>query len=389
MPNVFVIPPEEEQEENPPWCYFDASEAAQGAHATEPDIEALDTALHFHQQVDNRAPAFHRSLQNDSQDTVVLPRRGSLTYVREAAMTGAEEDVKRKTFDEEIVEVVKVRRNEGRENISKPQADTIKKSKTFKARATQAFKSIKNVGKGVRPPVSSVSASTCVSGENARVSEDARFRETLPRPSSPNLTRRRSLVLSQLFTFSNSSRPMSAEPDSPTSPVASSSSTLPLRHSMQTLPSATSPLKSQSQSHARRLHPSPSLEDCADPPSHSTGDHSLPKSSLSKRKSFRKRISVLELQKLFSVSNPPASATSVQDSRSSIADTFATAESDPHTLPSSRSSSSASSISSYAYVSEDLSPPFELDACISDPDLEEMRLDSLHFDSLHFDPEDF
>jgi hypothetical protein len=45
MPDVFVIPPEEEQEETPPFCYFDASKAAL---STEPDIESVDVALNVH-----------------------------------------------------------------------------------------------------------------------------------------------------------------------------------------------------------------------------------------------------------------------------------------------------------------------------------------------------
>ena len=45
FPDVFVIPPEEEQDYNPPWCYFDAAQAAKDGYHTSPDMDAIDVAL--------------------------------------------------------------------------------------------------------------------------------------------------------------------------------------------------------------------------------------------------------------------------------------------------------------------------------------------------------
>lgn len=386
MPNVIVIPPEEELEENPPWCYFDAADAAQEARSTSPDLDALDTALNFHQQVDNRVPAFHRALQNDSQETVVLPRKGSIAQIKEDILDGEGGSRRRqKLVDEEIVEVFKVRRNEGKEDVDEVKAPKMTKSKTFRVRAAEAFKSIKNVGKSGRRPIASSSGNSLTSsGENVQYSDDFQEHGALPRPSTPNLSRRRSLVLSQLFTFSHSSRPISPEADASTLSSSHPAAALPHRHSFQTMPSIVSPSKS----HARRLHPSPSFEDYAGVPQDAGSRSTSPTPTISKRRSFRRRISVLELQKLFAVNTSPP--TSSQDSRAPhVPDIFAASGSDPYSVGSPDSENmSSSSTSSYDLISVG-SFPSETDLRESDGDSMEMRLDSLQFDSLHFDPDEF
>ncbi|PCH38372.1 hypothetical protein WOLCODRAFT_136226 [Wolfiporia cocos MD-104 SS10] len=414
MPNVFVIPPEEEQDETPPWCEFDAAEAAQEAHSTKPDIEAIDTALNLQQQVDNRAPAFHRALQNDSQDTVVLPKKGSLAQLKENVAYWDERTLHRRPYegDRDIVEVFKVRRDEGMDECGKAQMQ-MKRSKTLRLRATQAFRSIKNVGKGARRPEASASSSSLASQVDSRGSMDYSEAGSLPSPGASQLKKRKSIAFSQFFTFSQHSRPVAAYPDvlrSPISPTSPSSAALP-RYSTSTMPPLISPITSN----ARGLQSSPSLEDCVD----ASSDSPQLGPPLPRGKSFRKRISVLDLQRLFSSNSPPRSPAlsspppsspppsspsptteSSRDPSSPVttAHNFGASPSasEPHSLAESEASRT-SSLSSFAFISNSSSPSpsnpelgIEQDKQSDCDGLEvEMQLNSLHFDSLEFNPGEF
>lgn len=444
VPDVFVIPPEEEQEENPPFCYFNAADAAHEVQSTKPDIDALETALHLYQQIDNRAPTFRRSLKNDSQDTIVLPRRGSLALIRENTTEEKWERPRRRVMDEDVVEVFKVRRSEGRSEAGDAQSQGIKKSRTLRLRASEAFKSIKNVGKAPRRPSASNSSSSWGSEENVRPaqrpqaaatendvpppvppklgrrksltlsqvfafsqnhrtspaietdsetptcsspdmarsrhSEGDILREPLARPSTPTIPRRKSLTFTQLFTFSPGHRPTLAESDADALGVpAGGGSPLPKRYNMQTMPAAASPSKP----HAQRIRPSPSIEDYG-PVRADSPTTPVPPTRLSKRRSFRNRISVLDLQKLFSQGSsasapaPPRSSTDLTASTSTFSSTFSLVSAGELSEDDLRRRSAERTRT--RTPTED---PFggELDM--------EMRLDSLHFDSLHFDPEEF
>ncbi|KAI8998866.1 hypothetical protein BD414DRAFT_519939 [Trametes punicea] len=435
VPDVFVIPPEEEQEENPPWCYFDAAAAAKESFCTSPDMDALDVALGLCQQTDNRAPSFHRHFSNESQETIVMPRKGTLlrlqdmdldtedgqTDIRSRNSGGGSDAVRsrdrhQRTFDEEIVEVVKVRRNEGMVDVEVGRTLKMKKSSTFRARATQALRSIKNVGRSNnrRASVSAPKLLATATASSAAVESAQAHAATLPsrhpcpepsnpRPTSPTGNRRRSLTLSQMFAFkekekekenqssSRASSPFLVEPPSPPCEPA------PLAH-------PTSPIDNTSSSHARRLQPSPSLEDCAATPtrSPSPSGNDPSKPTLSKRKSFRRRLSVLELQKLFSMGG---SSNAHSNSASSAPDTeedlFSPSRSRPVSMEStailSNASSRTSGVSSLGDMSSRPSSSSQRTGSSAhtsggahadtDADLE-MRLDSLHFDSLHFDPDE-
>ncbi|THH33901.1 hypothetical protein EUX98_g302 [Antrodiella citrinella] len=109
MPNVLIVPPEEEHDDNPPWTFFDAKTDAKGEHSTTPDIDTLDVALGIFQQIDNRSPAFHRALSNESSDTVILPKKNS------RGEDVASDDARN---GDDIIEVVKVRRNEGMSDVT-------------------------------------------------------------------------------------------------------------------------------------------------------------------------------------------------------------------------------------------------------------------------------
>ncbi|KAH9934925.1 uncharacterized protein B0H18DRAFT_978979 [Fomitopsis serialis] len=203
-----------------------------------------------------------------------------------------------------------------------------------------------------------------------------------PRPSSPNLSRRKSLTFAQFFTFSPNHRPTSAESDVDPLGMPAEGSPLPKRYNMQTMPAIASPSKAYSQ----RIHPSPSIEDYGQVRS-STPTSPVPPVRLSKRRSFRNRISVLDLQKLFTQGS--SSATAPEPTRS-----------DPDTAGLSKLATSTSTVSSsYSLISVGSLSEDELrrrsedrgpleDQYGGELDME-MRLDSLHFDSLHFDPDEF
>ncbi|KAL6309091.1 hypothetical protein BKA93DRAFT_418601 [Sparassis latifolia] len=324
-----------------------------------------------------------------------MPKKGGALR-RPESLTGSEREdgVRIRVLDEEIVEVVKVRRNEGMADVGEVKGQ-MKKSMTFRARATEAFRSIKNLnaGKGTRRPVTD----TWTAQENIRQSrsEDIQDRGTLPHPSTPNLSRRKSAVFAQFFTFSQNNKstaPSADYAEPPMSPTSSASMHRNSVNSMHSLNSTPPSLSTSSSSHAQRLHPSPSLEDCID--TSKPSGRTSPTPTLSKRKSFRHRLSVLDLQRLFT-SN---SASSVADEHAPpstspsrppelFVDIFSNSDSRPYSLQSSDlspSSSTPSSFASSSSISGRASPStFHIDTDT------EMRLDSLHFDSLHFDPDEF
>lgn len=388
VPDVFVIPPEEEHDENPPFCYFDAAMESKRSLCTTPDIDALDVALGFYQQTEgNPAPVFQRMLGNESQETVVMPRRSDSRFQDVPSSVSRSG---RRIIDEDVVEVVKVRKSEGMSNSpEEPRGYTLKKSKTFRARASQALRSIKNVGKSSRRAGIPETWSTTASGRENAVSPVSPTSPTnpfgpseqgvLPQPVTPSIARRKSIQLSQIFT---TSRSRSSAPDVPMSPTSTTSSEW----------SALS-------------RPSISIEDCTPSP-YPSSPTTAEAPTLGKRRSFVRRISVLDLHKLFSPSTPtsskppplpvparepivpsPSHSSSKRDSMppsstassglSSVDDVFSIAS------PSVRPHSFHASGSQFS-----MSRPAEDDEAALNRSLD-LHLDSLHFDSLHFDPDEF
>ncbi|KAJ3553459.1 hypothetical protein NM688_g3606 [Phlebia brevispora] len=373
--------PNEEHEENPPFCYYDAASESKQALSISPDIEALDVALSFYQQTDNRAPAFHRSFGNESQETVVMPRKGD-GRARDTTAARQSEAAQRNVLDDsDVVEVVKVRRSLGYEE--EVGGYGLKKSRSFRARASKAFKSIRNlnVTKGNRR-----SAHAGKDSENAAPI----LQESISsRPSTPNLPRRKSMQLTQLFSSTRNTRSASFDkppsPQSPTSPTPSEWSTI--------------------------SRPSVTLGDCTnvqEPP------------TLSSKRSFRRRMSVLDLHRFFtpasqsaeksipSPTSPTSSISPISPSEESVPSSSSSRLAKHESLFFPRSSSSSSNFlqnlngafsapSASASSPTTLPSPSTSEALGTDDDGDvvmgddsfEMRLDSLHFDSLHFDPEEF
>ncbi|RDX48401.1 hypothetical protein OH76DRAFT_1352674 [Lentinus brumalis] len=422
MPNVFVIPPEEEQGYNPPFMYFDASQAASSSLCISPDLDALDVALGLCQQTDNRAPTFHRSFTNESQDTIVMPRRASLMKLTNMDVDldteNGQTDIRSRggvrKYDEEIVEVVKVRRNEGIADVG--EGRKMKKSNTFRARASQALRSIKlNVGKS-----SQRRASVSVPRERERELELEREQSelqaaaTLPsrhpyqeefqpslKPKSPTMSRRRSVTIGALFTtFSNRDKP-SSRPASPSEELMSPSSPTLVSSGSPSIPPSRpmSPTDSIASSHTHRLQPALSIDDFSATPTKSPTLAPEPlnaaQPALSKRKSFRRRLSILELQNLFKIGGSNPSPTEPVTPADQAEDLFSPSRSRPKSMDTAGILSASSSRSSNATFSSSFTDltarrsASTADLSLVNEDAElEMRLDSLHFDSLHIDPDD-
>ena len=164
MPTVLVHPPEDEAM---PWCAFDVNQEVGEAevvfttpemelHQSELDDGAWPQAVH---PTAEHAPSFHRS---QTDNGVVMPRRGSSSHstlpraANPPGLAPIPESPKRpkEKDDDDIVEVMKVRRGEGMLDVAYAHGTipTLRRSKTLtlRSRAAQALRSIKNVGKAPR-----------------------------------------------------------------------------------------------------------------------------------------------------------------------------------------------------------------------------------------------
>lgn len=311
---------------------------------------------------------------------------------------------------EDIIEVVKVRRNEGMTDVTDSKAAGLKKSKTFRARASQALKTIRGVAnKGSRKSSfsSSNSGEQWPTQESAEIPDDDMEVGVLPRPSTPSMSRRKSMQLVQLFsstrkrttstaTTATTHTAGSSAPDVPESPASSDFSIIstPTEESIPT--------------------PASSLSD------RTNQDVNMQGATLNKRRSFVNKISALDLQRLFAPSQAPSRPIVTRESaptfsRTTRRDSLPVPPSLPqlshippdedvfaansplqrphsfHAPPSNRYS--LSSLPEVPTSSSTILPsrlPSSPENIPEETSFEaELRLDSLHFDSLHFDPDEF
>ncbi|EIN07793.1 hypothetical protein PUNSTDRAFT_121035 [Punctularia strigosozonata HHB-11173 SS5] len=153
-PSVYIIPPEEEQEDNPPWCCYDS----EAPHAEPANTAEFVTELEAdpNWNADDESPVFRRSDSRSLDEIAVMPRRGSRQSVYfgdraapDAVVTGSgtmDVDV-----DDIVVEVVRVGRRrevEAADEEAAVKGDTWKKTRglTLRARAAQALKSMRGAG---------------------------------------------------------------------------------------------------------------------------------------------------------------------------------------------------------------------------------------------------
>ncbi|KAJ4488236.1 hypothetical protein J3R30DRAFT_3695984 [Lentinula aciculospora] len=233
MPNVFVIPPEEDN--NPPFCCFDATYPRERYIPTEEDLEVPGSALEIiSQQLSNNSPIFHRG---SHINRVVMPRRSDGRSIEEV-LAGEEEyqdlDITIRGGnppgdDSEIVEVIKVRRHTQDEREKKPLVSepVAKSSKSLKARASRAFSSLRSLSR---------------SASRSRIpSQDLPSDTESSRAPSPAPSRRGSMIFSSLFSHSPSLKSRSSFDsfnETPPSPVLAESPSEPLNIQLHTPSSA-------------------------------------------------------------------------------------------------------------------------------------------------------
>ncbi|KAI9433965.1 hypothetical protein H4582DRAFT_2060627 [Lactarius indigo] len=220
MPTVFVHPPEEEQEESQPWCAFDASKentTMSRAVFTTPEMDVVVSKLDIWSQTVHPTaepvPSFHRT-QTDSdvfitrQDSLGPSRSGSSSNTLGLASIPESPKRHKDRDDDDIIEVMKVRRSEGMPDVAYAHGTVpvFRKPKSLRSRAAQALRSIKNVGKVPRRPglehvfpAKENNGHTTSTHAPAWVDKPAKVLPT--QPSVPLLKKRMSQPLSNLFSL--------------------------------------------------------------------------------------------------------------------------------------------------------------------------------------------
>ncbi|CAK5279584.1 unnamed protein product [Mycena citricolor] len=317
---IIVVPPEEDLE--PEQVVFHTDSLPEPDLATSPDFASLDQALARIKGTDP-TPSTSRGKMNEE--------------IQEALREG----------DSEIVEVVKVRRTFSPDAESAPPLpETKTKTKSLRSRAGSAFRSIKNLARAT-----SRSATTAASADSRPYTQEvfafsqstqATF-ATAPLPSAPPLSRRGSVILSNLFR----------NPSRTSDSVIATSST----------------------SDFQRMRYSADFEDDEDELEEPISRAPSPSPSMQTFTStVRRRLSILSFQRKAPprpVSPPSLSRGSTDPSTSSAPQT---PTEETHPQPSAER------------FSKEVAPLEE-----EDPDrtIGEMRLDSFHFDGLSFDAEQF
>ncbi|OAX38719.1 hypothetical protein K503DRAFT_770176 [Rhizopogon vinicolor AM-OR11-026] len=165
LPHVFVIPPEEEHSQNPPWCCFDADLPPDNSASIEVKDILLDVPFLLHQSEPNSpllfdqpgaGPVVTSTPQSKSSSSRTVKRHRPQD-IKTSAMLRENDQmriVRRDVRDDsDVIEVVKVKRTKDHKSIhtdhappspSNPEPQ-LKRSKTLRARASRALKSIKNV----------------------------------------------------------------------------------------------------------------------------------------------------------------------------------------------------------------------------------------------------
>lgn len=349
---IIVVPPEEDQEDE--YLVFHASDIPEPDLSTPPDIHSLNSALDRFHQSDSHPPPFNRA----AADTIVMPRKGiDVRSIADILMSDEPPQCGEDTIireDSEIVEVVKVRRN-ATPSIAARDDDLdppTKRSKTLRSRASKAFRSIKNIGRGSVRSSKPYAQDMFASSESTHSTFAHQEVPIPPTTQARRITRRGSVVLSQLFrspSLFDLSSPRSSSPTPTEHPNAIVSDIYQDEEDMLDRTSL----------HTRVASPTPSTQTFSS--------------------TARRRFSVLSLHRLFTFSSDSASSVpppnmsrgpSGPSTASSSGPTTPTEEFTP--LPLGRKGSFAPALA----PNEDLS-------------FGEMQLDSLHFDSLSFDPDHF
>ena len=331
MPNVFVVPPEEDQ--SPTWCFFNAAHPALSQifdRPETPDIHVFsfhdsspfgtELPVSMDSSITPRNTAETRSiveaLDNGNEDIIYHDVDTDSEYEHDTEPGGALSSIHSEPFratrdtanDSDVIEVFKVRRN--RHSSSKedkpqsvPLSSQLKHSKTLKARASKAFRSLRGSLRMSKPRAQDVFASVKSDSHHSDI-VTATMPNTFPLPPTPSVSRRGSRILSQLFLSpSLKSRSSISSFDQPThvsqpEPVIFPTPSSPTRSSFVSTSSATDQLSSRSS-----ICESEPLQDDARLRTGST----IP-SATTNLKTKNRRFSILSLHKLFSFSSPTLSS---------------------------------------------------------------------------------
>lgn len=226
MPNVFVVPPEED--ETPAWCFFDAENPAVSQVIEQPETSGASFAL-AHPDIytslydaSNVIMEANAASQWNSDNISVVDALISDDYRGEDTDSDTESEYDREedldddphsvhptarhssremrnaADDSDVIEVVKVSRKTGMPDAADPQnigaRSQLKRSATLKSRASKVFRSLKvslrSKSRTQEPPPLPTPA----------VQTTVREAETSDRAKSATISRRGSRTLSRLFT---------------------------------------------------------------------------------------------------------------------------------------------------------------------------------------------
>jgi hypothetical protein len=326
MPNVFVVPPEEDQ--TPPWCFFDAENPAlsQVVERPEtPEIAVLDLSY------DDDIPIYRRNPHPDS--VVPTPKGIETVSVVQALLRGNADDddaddsdsefeqdmvlednsrvthdshrqESARTFrdvadDSDVIEVVRLNRkdysSEDPEEIRSIQsASERKRTTTLKYRASKVFRSLRGSLRSSKPPVQDVFKSPpSISSSQST--------DTHSRTRTPTMSRRGTLILSQLFTSPSPSLKSRNSMTSFDEPISS-----PTEVSLSPL------LPPQSKPVTEVISRRSSLY-AAEAQDEARLRASSPTPTTTSTKSSIRRFSIMNLQRLFSFSSSAPSSASQTD----------------------------------------------------------------------------
>ncbi|KAF9533351.1 hypothetical protein CPB83DRAFT_845118 [Crepidotus variabilis] len=207
MPIVYVVPPEEDQ--SPPWCFFDAQNPALSRVIERPETPEIAVVAYGSSSIDAvvmGAPSSNTSVlealadehYDQGEDT-----ESEYDNEPDQVSSGPKRSARDAANDSDVVEVVKVRRRDSKGQVAdsaRHQASQPVRTKTLTSRASRAFKSFKGTLKS-KPRTNEVSSA---SSSRSSTQNETDFLEqvpqgALPRSQTPTATSRGPRIFSGLF----------------------------------------------------------------------------------------------------------------------------------------------------------------------------------------------
>ena len=221
MPNVFVVPPEEDKA--PTWCCFDAANPSLTQVLERPQPKEV-SPIAFDSQ-GNFYPSIDSVVQSNATTSVLDDALGNANFEGDDEIEtdseydhqlGDEEIVSNSRAlrdvanDSDVVEVVKVRRTERADDVDqdlhyRPPTSQSNRKRSLKSRASRVFKSLTGSLRSKSRPQDTISSSSSRSRSSSQNEHESRssehsHREPTTRSRTPTALRRGSVILTQLFT---------------------------------------------------------------------------------------------------------------------------------------------------------------------------------------------